>query len=411
MATNDALDSMRALVQLAITTKNRSRDICGPQATITDAASNLQEVLERLEQGASTFFETTGSLDYRGDLAQECGRCKKTLDDSSSILLAYKQLSDFEFGITGMDMNAASFGPRQQAIIDHFRLQFTNHTTRLSHLLKVTALENLEQHRVHLDQARDNISAKINGATSIMMASGCFSKLAKPSKTDEQAWSQLSAHLLQEQLPIEFLELYKEPILTYAKTFRDTRAYDEDPGILEERIRSPSKASRVPQYDQSKRASRIVNDRRHSEPATKKRPRDDSDDRNEPSASKYNRKSNSNNGSPGTTAAGSGDSGTQNRIAQQLSLHHQILKIYYTLIGDYEPQCDKLMTGGDGIPGNTSKQRELLKVEIEKHIIDKLDAIVLDGESSPRRFRKAVIDQTIRTLAKLNSNVLKKAHD
>ena len=75
-------------------------------------------------------------------------------------------------------------------------------------------------------------------------------------------WSQLSVHLLQEQLPIEFLELYKEPILTYAKTFRDTRAYDEHSGIIEDRIRSLSKASKVPQYHQSKPASRVGNDRR-----------------------------------------------------------------------------------------------------------------------------------------------------
>ena len=268
---NEALDNIRALVRLVAEVTQRSEELCGRDSAVTQEAAGLQDVLVRLEKEASKALTTSDKGITDNKLSQQCDRCRKNLEGCRRVMLAYQELSASEESITGIfpDLESRTFDLRQEKILDHYRLQFKNHTTHFSHIFKYTALQIMEHWRSILDDARQNVSARITSASSILMSIGCFSKLADAKMpTDEEVWLQLSTQLLQQEVPQVFLDQYTQAILEYAKAFREIQVY-ENPGIIVE------KPFKVPDAKPNKPPSRIGNDRRHSEPMSKKRARDD----------------------------------------------------------------------------------------------------------------------------------------
>ena len=145
MASNNPINIIRSLVQLAVKTGINFREIGGAETELITEASNLNGVLGRLLQEASkpqSAFDRAGAP-CRESLTTLSGSCTVALDKINSFLSAFETLNHFEKEIVGtQEFTPSRLSPGQVAafrsIAGHFKSQLMHHSRELSALL-VTA--------------------------------------------------------------------------------------------------------------------------------------------------------------------------------------------------------------------------------------------------------------------------------
>ena len=103
MAFNNPVTLIRSLVQLAVKTRIKCREVGGAEADLTEEATNLNCVLRRLLQEVSkprSAFNRAGTL-YHEELITLYDSCKVVLDKINEFLSAFETINHVEREIVG----------------------------------------------------------------------------------------------------------------------------------------------------------------------------------------------------------------------------------------------------------------------------------------------------------------------
>ena len=213
---------------LAARTRITCRIVCGRQAQITNAITNLYGVLRRLQQEASRAQSALNRSDATGreDLNMQC---ILILNDTNDFLLAHKTLRNYEARIVGL-WEFASSTNRQQAVMDHFRSEAEDYAYRFSQILITASLDSLGGLEEQLDSTTGQaLGAVLNDLTSILVANGDIrlSILMKGSENEEILWEALNEQLSNRGLENSFLERHKNIILRYVRALERRSAFGD----------------------------------------------------------------------------------------------------------------------------------------------------------------------------------------
>ena len=426
MTSNTPNNGLRSLAKLAAKTRITCRIVCGSQAQIGHAVTNIYGVLRRLQEEASNERSalTRSGTACKEDLSSLCIDCGIILNDVNNFLRAHKTLSDIEVRILGVW--ESSFTDRQKAIIDHFEPELVRYASRLSQVLIAASTDSMCELKEQLDFKTSPtgypLSTILNDLTSRLVANDGrlvasgdlrFSMLVKDPRNEEVLWGALQHELLGNGLERASLDQHRNITLRYIRALERRSAFrssDEAPidGTKKEGSaktqEGKSKAPRL--HDRAKRKSDAGDGDEYS-----KRARSNLD---QPPQLPFGTKADANSASTSREdkkffrfrdpQVVFGPAVNDDFLAdfleeepgssQQHDLRNQIRVVYRTLYEDYEPRYEYLVFQGSCQDGEkNAKEYKALTHEVEKKVIFKLDELEVGSDPDLRHIRKMIVNK------------------
>lgn len=238
MTSNTSNNGLRSLAKLAARTRITCRIVCGSQARVGHAVTNLYGVLRQLQEEASNDRSalTRSGTACKDDLSSLCIDCGTILNDVNNFLRAHKTLSDIEVRI--LAIWESSFTDRQKAIIDHFESELMRYASRLSRVLIAASTDAMCELKEQLDIKTGTtgypLSTILNDLTSRLVANDGrlvasgdirFSMLVKDPKNERVLWGALQHELLGNGLEQASLDQHRNITLRYVRALERRSAF------------------------------------------------------------------------------------------------------------------------------------------------------------------------------------------
>ena len=375
MISNDPINIIRSLVQLAVTTSIKCREIGGADTDITKEATNLNSVLRRLLQEAGkpqNAFNRAGAP-FRENLTMLSDSCKVALRDVNGFLSAFETLNHVERTIASTQEFAASQlsqGQKAalQAIADHFKSQIMHYNHELSALLITASADALGGAQEELNSTLGcDIANSLNELTVHLITAGKTHLASLGSAEDENIlWEAVRSALASRGFSIILVDHSKATLLGYIRALEKSSACGNVVDTLTDMERGENQVNQ-----------RYIN--------------------HLPNSCNTGRSVSSQYPQPSSRSVASNEDLTQFLEETRGPSHvndtrDTIREIYRTLCTEYEPRYKSLLIQNVSLPVKDEYfKKKLLGLidEMEKQVLIKLDGVSPVGQDL-RSIRKAI---------------------